>query len=219
MVEPASEWQQIFTDAWRMERDYFYDSTMHGVDWNLVRQRYSKMLKGAMTREEVDFIIGEMIGELSSSHTYHGGGDVENEKHTSVGYLGVNWEADGNFYKIKRIIRGAPWDAEARSSLDQPGIQVKEGDYILAVNGVPLTTAQEPFAVFQDLADKPVELTYNTSPSLNGAKTVVVQTMGDEYRLRNLAWIEENRKQVEKRHMAKWDIYLYQARVLTDRTT
>ena len=197
MVEPASEWQQIFTDAWRMERDYFYDSTMHGVDWNLVRQRYSKMLKGAMTREEVDFIIGEMIGELSSSHTYHGGGDVENEKHTSVGYLGVNWEADGNFYKIKRIIRGAPWDAEARSSLDQPGIQVKEGDYILAVNGVPLTTAQEPFAVFQDLADKPVELTYNTSPSLNGSKTVVVQTMGDEYRLRNLAWIEENRKQVE----------------------
>jgi tricorn protease len=197
MVEPASEWQQIFTDAWRMERDYFYDSTMHGVDWNLVRQRYSKMLKGAMTREEVDFIIGEMIGELSSSHTYHGGGDVENEKHTSVGYLGVNWEADGNFYKIKRIIRGAPWDAEARSSLDQPGISVKEGDYILAVNGVPLTTAQEPFAVFQDLADKPVELTYNGVPSLNGAKTVVVQTMGDEYRLRNLAWIEENRKQVE----------------------
>ncbi len=197
MVDPASEWQQIFTDAWRMERDYFYDSTMHGVDWNLVRQRYLKMLKGAMTREEVDFIIGEMIGELSSSHTYHGGGDVENEKHTSVGYLGVNWEADGNFYKIKRIIRGAPWDAEARSSLDQPGVQVKEGDYILAVNGVPLTTAQEPFAVFQDLADKPVELTYNSSPSLNGAKTVVVQTMGDEYRLRNLAWIEENRKQVE----------------------
>ncbi len=197
MVEPASEWRQIFTDAWRMERDYFYDSTMHGVDWNLVRQRYSKMLKGAMTREEVDFIIGEMIGELSSSHTYHGGGDVENEKHTSVGYLGVNWAADGNFYKIKRIIRGAPWDAEARSPLDQSGIQVKEGDYILAVNGVPLTTAQEPFAVFQDLADKPVELTYNTSPSLNGAKTVVVQTMGDEYRLRNLAWIEENRKQVE----------------------
>jgi tricorn protease len=197
MVDPVPEWEQIFTDAWRMERDFFYDSTMHGVDWNLVKQRYLKMLKGAMTREEVDFIIGEMIGELSASHTYHGGGDMENEKQTAVGYLGVNWEADGNFYKIKRIIRGAPWDAEVRSSLDQPGIQIKEGDYILAVNGVPMTTAHEPFAVFQDLSNKPVELTYNSSATWSGAKTVVVQTMDDEYRLRNLAWIEENRRQVD----------------------
>jgi len=198
MVDPASEWKQIFIDAWRMERDFFYDSTMHGVDWNLVKQRYLKMLKGAMTREEVDFIIGEMIGELSSSHTYHGGGDVENEKHTSVGYLGVNWEPDGSFYKIKRIIRGAPWDAEVRSSLDQPGIQIKEGDYVLAVNGVPLTTAHEPFDVFQELSNKAVELTYNTTPSWKGTKTVIVQTMNDEYRLRNLAWIEGNRKRVEE---------------------
>ncbi len=197
MVDPVAEWQQIFIDAWRIERDFFYDSTMHGVDWNLVKQRYLKMLKGAMTREEVDFIIGEMIGELSASHTYHGGGDLENESHTSVGYLGVNWEADGTYYKIKRIIRGAPWDAEVRSSLDQSGVAIKEGDYILAVNGVPLTTAHEPFAVFQDLANKPVELTYNSIASWNGAKKAIVQTMDDEYRLRNLAWIESNRKQVE----------------------
>jgi tricorn protease len=197
MVDPAPEWQQIFTDAWRMERDFFYDSTMHGVNWNLVKERYLKMLKGAMTREEVDFIIGEMIGELSASHTYHGGGDLENETHTSVGYLGVDWEAVGGYYKIKRIIRGAPWDAEVRSSLDQPGIQIKEGDYILSVNGVPLTTAHEPFAVFQDLSNKSVELIYNTSPSWTGAKKAIVQTMDDEYRLRNLAWIEGNRKQVD----------------------
>jgi tricorn protease len=197
MVDPVAEWNQIFNDAWRMERDFFYDSTMHGVNWNLVKERYSKMMKGAMSREEVDFIIGEMIGELSSSHTYHGGGDIEIEKHTTVGYLGVNWEADGGYYKIKQIIRGAPWDAESRSSLDQPGVQIKEGDYILAVNGVPMTTAHEPFDVFQDLSNKPVELTYNTSASWNGAKKVVVQTMADEYRLRNLAWIEGNRKQVE----------------------
>jgi tricorn protease len=197
MVDPVAEWNQIFNDAWRMERDFFYDSTMHGVDWNLVKERYSKMMKGAMTREEVDFIIGEMIGELSSSHTYHGGGDMEMEKHTTVGYLGVDWEADGNYYKIKQIIRGASWDAEARSSLDQPGVQIKEGDYILAVNGVPLTTAHEPFDVFQDLSNKAVELTYNTNASWNGTKKVVVQTMADEYRLRNLAWIEGNRRQVE----------------------
>ena len=198
MVDPVQEWKQIFTDAWRLERDYFYDENMHGVNWNQVKERYMKMLNGAMTREEVDFIIGEMIGELNASHTYHGGGDVEEEKNQTVGYLGVNWEADGNYYKIKTIIHGASWDAEVRSPLDMPGVNIKDGDYILAVNGVPLTTAQEPYAVFQGLAKKPVELTYNSTASWTGAKTVVIQTLDNEYRLRNLAWIENMRKHVDE---------------------
>ena len=171
---------------------------MHGVNWKLVKERYLKMLKGAMTREEVDFVIGEMIGELNSSHTYHGGGDMEMPKNKSVGYLGVDWEADGDYYKIKKIIRGAAWDAEVHSSLDVPGVNIKEGDYILAVNGVPLTTTQEPFAVFAGLSDKTVELTYNSTPSWTGAKTAIVKTMDDEYRLRNLAWIENMRKKVDE---------------------
>lgn len=198
MVNPAEEWKQIFMDVWRFERDYFYDAGMHGVDWNQAKERYLKMLDGAMTREEADFVIGELIGELNASHTYHGGGDVENPKNKAVGYLGVDWQADGDYYKIKKIIRGAAWDAEAHSSLDEPGVNVKEGDYILAVNGVPLTTAQEPYIVFAGLADKTVELTYNSSPSWTGAKTAIVKTMSNEYRLRNLAWIEDMRKQVDK---------------------
>lgn len=197
-VEPMAEWKQIFTDAWRLERDYFYDPGMHGVNWQQAKERYQKMLEGATTREEVNFVIGELIGELNASHTYYGGGDGDREKSTSVGYLGIDWEAAGNFYKVKTILRGATWDAEARSPLDQPGINVKEGDYILAVNGVPLTTAQEPYAAFQDLSEKTVELTYNSTPDWKGAKTVVVTTMEDEYRLRNLAWIEGNRKRVEE---------------------
>ncbi|HPG10703.1 MAG TPA: PDZ domain-containing protein [Chitinophagaceae bacterium] len=198
MIDPVKEWKQLFTDAWRLERDYFYDSKMHGVDWNEVKARYSKMLEGAMTREEVDFVIGEMIGELNASHTYHGGGDVENTENKSVGYLGVNWKADGKYYKIDEIIRGASWDAEARSSLDAPGVNIKEGDYILAVNGIPLTTEQEPFIAFTGLADKTVEITYNSKPGFDGAKTAIVKTMADESRLRNLAWIENMRKQVDK---------------------
>ena len=208
MVDPVEEWKQIFTDAWRMERDYFYDVNMHGVDWNLVKTRYLKMLDGAMSREEVDFIIGEMIGELNASHTYHGGGDVETPKNQAVGYLGIDWQADGNYYKIKKILHGADWDAEVRSPFDVSGGTVKEGDYIIAVNGIPLTTAQEPFIVFQGLSDKTVEITYNSSPSMTGAKTVIVQTMADEYRLRNLSWIEGMRKHVEE--MSNGDVgYIY----------
>jgi tricorn protease len=198
MVDPVQEWKQIFMDVWRFERDYFYDAGMHGVDWKQAKDRYLKMLEGAMTREEANFIIGELIGELNASHTYQGGGDLEAAKNKAVGYLGVDWLPDGNNYKIKKIIRGAPWDAEARSSLDQPGVAIKEGDYILAVNGVPLTTSQEPFIAFTGLSNKTVELTYNSSPSWDNARTAIVKTMESEYRLRNLAWIEDMRKQVDE---------------------
>jgi tricorn protease len=198
MVDPAQEWKQIFMDVWRFERDYFYDAGMHGVDWNGAKERYLKMLSGAMSREEADFVIGELIGELNASHTYHGGGDMEAPKNKAVGYLGVDWQAEGDNYKIKKIIRGAPWDAEVHSSLDMPGVNIKEGDYILAVNGIPLTSAQEPFIAFTGLADKTVELTYNSTPSWTGAKTTIVKTMDDEYRLRNLAWIEDMRKKVDE---------------------
>ena len=197
-VDPVLEWKQIYTDAWRIERDYFYDGNMHGVDWNKIRERYAKMLEGATTREEVNFVMGEMLGELNASHTYKGGGDEESEKHKNTGYLGINWVADGNYYKVGKIIRGAIWDAEERSPLDAPGVDVKEGSYILAVNGTPLTTSQEPFAAFDGLANKTVELTYNTTASFTGAKKVLVQTMDDEYRLRFLAWVEGNRKKVEE---------------------
>ncbi|MHA4808084.1 S41 family peptidase [Flavitalea flava] len=197
-VDPRKEWKQIVVDAWRLERDYFYDPNMHGVDWPLVKERYLKMLEGAVTREEVNFILGEMIGELNASHTYHGGGVEEETKQTPVGYLGVDWAADGDRYKIKKIIHPAPWDAEVRSPLDQPGVSVKEGDYILAVNGIELTTRTEPYALFRNLSGKSVELTYNRTPTLTGAKTVLVQTLPGEARLRHLAWIEENRRRVEE---------------------
>lgn len=198
MVNPVEEWKQLFMDAWRFERDYFYDAKMHTVDWNKTKDRYLKMLDGALTREETDFIVGEMIGELNASHTYHGGGDMERTKNQNVGYLGVDWQADGNHYKIKNILRGASWDAEVRSPFDMSGVNIREGDYILAVNGIPLTTATDPFIAFQGLANKTIEITYNSTASLTGAKTAIVKTLGDEYRLRNLAWIENMRKKVEE---------------------
>ncbi|MCD9019590.1 S41 family peptidase [Parachryseolinea silvisoli] len=196
-IDPREEWKQILVDAWRLERDYFYDPTMHGVNWAAVKDQYLKMLTGALTREEVNYVLGEMIGELNASHTYKGGGAEEDSKHYSVGYLGIDWQVDGSYYKVKKIIRGAAWDAEVRSPLDLPGVEIKEGNYILAVNGVKLTTALDPYAAFQGLAGKAVEITFNTTASFTGAKTAIVETLFDEARLRHLAWIEQNRKRVE----------------------
>ncbi len=198
MLDPKAEWKQIFTDAWRFERDFFYDKNMHGVNWNGMRIQYGNLLNDAVTRWDVNFVLGELIGELNASHTYRGGGDQERAKNENMGYLGVDWELTNGFYRIKKIIRGAQWDTEVRSPLDMPGVEVKVGNYILAVNGIPLDPTKEPFAAFEGLGGETVELTYNSSPSKSGAKKVIVQTLNSETRLRHLAWIEANRKRVEE---------------------
>jgi tricorn protease len=196
-VDPPAEWRQIFNDVWRFDRDYFYDPGMHGVDWKAMHERYGKMLDGAVTRSDVNYVIGELIAELSSSHTYRGGGDVEHGPRRRTGVLGVDWVVDHGHYRIARIIRAAPWEVESRSPLDDPGVDVKEGDYVLAVNGIPLDTARDPWAAFDGLAEKTVVLTVNGRPTEEGARQVVVKTLSSDTRLRHLAWIEANRRTVD----------------------
>jgi tricorn protease len=199
MVDPVAEWRQIFTDAWRLERDYFYDPHMHGMDWPAMRERYGRLLDQCVTRWDVNYVIGELIAELNSSHTYRSGGDTEKAPERGVGYLGCDFALGKGAYRIKKIIVAAPWDAEVRSPLLRPGLtNVKEGDYLLAVNGVPLDTTQDPWAAFQGLADKTVMLALNDAPELKGAREVLVQTLASEARLRHLAWINENRRKVEE---------------------
>ena len=197
-VVPRQEWKQIFNDVWRLERDMFYDKNMHGVDWNAMKKQYGALIDNAVTRSDVNYIIGELIAEMSSSHTYRGGGDEERAPQRPVGYLGIDWELSNGAYKIKSIINGASWDNEVRSPLLTPGLKVKEGDYILAVNGVAIDVTKDPFAAFEGLADKTVELTINDKPSFEGAWTIFVKTLSTETRLRNLAWIESNRKRVDE---------------------
>jgi tricorn protease len=197
-VDPRAEWKQIFNDTWRFERDFFYDPNMHGVDWNAMRTRYGKLLDNAVTRWDVNFVIGELISELSSSHTYRGGGDTPEESHVDVGYLGCDWALDNGAYRVKKIIDGAPWDTEVRSPLAAPGVNVKEADYILAVNGRPMDAKKAPWAAFAGLSKETVTLTVNSKPSMDGAHDVLVQTLDDETRLRHLAWIESNRKRVDE---------------------
>ena len=197
-VVPREEWQQLFNDAWRFERDYFYDPNMHGLNWEAIKEQYNKLLKYAITRWDVNFVIGELISEISSSHTYRFGGDVENAPSKPVGYLGIDWGLKDGFYYVKRIVKGAPWDNEVRSPLDKPGLKIKEGDFILAVNNVPINTADDPWSAFQGFADKTVELTVNDKPTTDSAWTILVETLNDETRLRNLEWIESNRKRVDE---------------------
>jgi tricorn protease len=197
-VDPRAEWKQMFTDAYRFERDFFYDPNMHGVDWSGLRGRYAKLLEDAVTRWDVNFVLGEFIAELNASHTYRGGGDEENPASRSVGLLGVDWELSDGAYRVKRILRGGPWDAAFRSPLDEPGVDVKAGEYILAVNGVPIDIRKDPWSAFQGLGDKTVVLTVNSKPVPDGARQVIVKTLSDETELRFRSWIEERRQRVDQ---------------------
>jgi len=197
-LNPKEEWGQIFADTWRFQRDFFYDKNMHGVDWDAMQTQYGGLLDDAVTRWDLNFIIGELIAELNASHTYRGGGDTESADFRGVGLLGVDWEVEDGAYRIAKIVDGAAWDSEVRSPLVVPGVDVSEGDFVLAVNGIPMDVSRDPWAAFSGLAGKTVTLTVNSRPSMEGAREVLVETLSNETRLRNLAWIESNRKRVEE---------------------
>lgn len=198
-LDPAQEWQQLFADAWRIQRDFFYDKDMHQLDWMAVRKQYEPLIARASTRADVNYVIGELIGELNASHAYRGGGDAfEKSRNMNMGYLGINWERKDGQFAIREIIRAADWDMEDRSPLAEPGLGVKEGMYILAVNGQPLAPLSDPSQALAGLADKVAELTIHDKPQMEGSRKILVKLLGDETRLRNLAWIESNRRYVEK---------------------
>lgn len=202
-IDPRAEWRQIFNDAWRLERDFFYDPGMHGVDWPAMKARYGALLDHAITRADVNFVLGELIGELCSSHAYRWGGDIEEAPSRNVGLLGCDFALEQGRYRIARIVDGAPWDSQTRSPLAMPGVDVKEGDWILAVNGIEIDPAEDPYAAFDGLANATVELTVSAKPSFEGSRKVVVKLMDSEERLRQLAWVEANRKHVEERSGGK----------------
>ena len=197
-ITPREEWEQLFREAWRLERDYFYDAKMHGVNWDELGSQYGSLIDQANSREDVNFIIGELIGELNASHTYRFGGDQENGKAVKTGYLGADFVAENGRYKVAKIIKGAEWDIEVVSPLSQSGVNVNEGDYILAINGLKMDTSKPIYAWLQGLANESVELTVNTSASFTGSRKVVVKPLSSETRLRHLAWINANRMRVEE---------------------
>jgi len=198
-VDPSAEWKQMFNEVWRQERDYFYEAAMNGVDWEKVRDKYAQLLPSVADRYTLTYIMGEMIGELSNSHTYVGGGDYPDLHPVNVGLLGVDFEADqsAGMYRFKKIYAGENWGQQNRSPLTEPGVAVKEGDYLIAVNGRPLRTPQNPYELFVNTVNENVTLTVNSKASEDGSHTVQVKPISDENNLRELAWVESNRKKVD----------------------
>jgi len=198
-IDPRTEWKEIYNDAWRNMREFFYAPNMHGVDWEAMRKHYAGMLDDCASREDLGYVIGELIGELNVGHAYYGGGDTGSAPSVPVGMLGADFELKDGAYRIAAIYRGAPWDTDARGPLGEPGMKIKVGDFVLAVNGVPLDTAKDPWASFVGLADKTVTLTISDKPKLDDtAKQVAVQLASGEGDVRYRAWIERNRAHVEK---------------------
>lgn len=206
-IDPRAEWRQIFTEAWRIQRDYFYDPTMHGVDWPALRRQYEPMLADCVSREDVDYVIGELIAELNVGHAYvRGTAGAEAQPETSVGMLGCDFALESGAYRITKIYCGAAWDVDARGPLSQPGVDVRPGDYLLAVNGVPLDVTRSPWSAFQGLAGRTVTLTVNAAPrvmagagpaaSQPGDRVVVVELLNSESTLRYRDWIERKRAYV-----------------------
>jgi tricorn protease len=199
-VNPVDEWKQIFHEVWRQQRDYFFETSMSGVDWPKEQEKYAPLLPHVATRFDLNYVLGEMIGELSTSHTYVGGGDYPDLKPVNVGVLGVDFEVEAaqGLYRIKKIYAGENWQANLRSPLTEPGVSVKEGDYLLAVNGRPVRVPQNPYQSFVNTAGENVTLTVNSKPSEEGARNVVVKPIGSEFSLRELDMINTNRKKVEE---------------------
>lgn len=198
-VDPPAEWAQIFNEVWRQERDYFFEAGMNGVDWEAVRRKYEVLVPYVASRYDLTYILGEMVGELSNSHTYVNGPDESNLHPVAEGLLGADYDLDSasGFYRFKKIYPGENWDSQSRSPLTEPGLNVKEGDFLLAINGRQLKSPDSPDELLVNTADQTTAITINSRPTLDGARTIAVKPVADESGLRMNDMIETNRRKVD----------------------
>jgi tricorn protease len=195
-IDPREEWREVFHEAWRVERDFYWDPNMTGHNWKKIGERYEALLPWVAHRSDLNYIIGEMIAELSTSHTYVGGGDQPTKPHVSVGMLGADLEPDGGYFRISKIYPGENWNDSTRSPLTEPGLKVKAGDYLIAVDGQEARSNQDVYAYFQDLSGKLVTLKINSKSTPEGAWEITVKPTAGESGPRYLDWMDENRRRV-----------------------
>ena len=197
-VEPRTEWKQMYHEVWRIERDFLYDPNAHGLDLAAAEKFYAPFMDNISSRADLNYLFTEMLGNLTLGHVFIGGGDRPDPPKIKVGLLGADYTIENGRYRFQKIYDGENWNPDLRAPLTQPGVNVKAGEYLLAVNGRDLRGADEIYSFFQETAGKQVVLKVGADPTGKGARDVTVVPVDDEFKLRNLDWIESNLRKVDQ---------------------
>ena len=196
-LDRQEEWRQMFDEAWRYQRDFFYDPNMHGRDWQKVRDRWRPLVSYVRHRADLNYLMDQVNGELAVGHSFVFGGDMPGVDKPSVGVLGADLVADQGRWRIDRIYTFESWNPEIAAPLDRPGLRVQEGNYLLGVDGVELTTAEDPYRLLDGTANRQTVLHIGEKPTMEGSWTVIVEPLEDEVLLRQRGWVEDNRRRVD----------------------
>ena len=197
-VDPRVEWNQMYREVWRIERDFLYDPNHHGLDIPATEKKYSVYLKGLGGRDDLNYLFEEMLGEITVGHMFIGGGDGPKPSQVKGGLLGADYKVENGRYRFARIFNGENWNPELRAPLTQPGVDVKPGDYLLEVNGREVRPPQEVYSFFENTAGQQVKIKVGPSPDGKDAREVTVVPVDSEFALRNRAWEEDNRRKVDE---------------------
>lgn len=196
VVDPGTEWRQMYVDGWRILRDWFYDPHMHGMDWPAIRDKYAGLVEHVAHRADLDYIFGEIAGEMNAGHIYVQTGDQPAVQRRPGGLLGAEFEAAEGYYRITHIYAGEPWHEQFYSPLAAPGVGVSEGDYVIAVNGQSAGSVSNFYRLLENTGGDLVTLRINNRPAEAGARDVLVRTITSETSLRYLDWVEDRARRV-----------------------
>jgi tricorn protease len=197
-VDPKQEWRQIFREAWRFQRDFFYVRNVHGLDLDWAWKTYSPWLEHVRHRADLTYILDIVGGETAVGHSFTGGGDEPYSGHASIGLLGADFSVEQGRFRLKKIYGGGQLSRFVRAPLIGPGIKVNEGDFLLAVNGVELDSSMNPYSLFEETSYQQTVLTLNDKPEMKGSREVTVVPIGFDFFLRGMDWVQENRKRVDE---------------------
>lgn len=197
-VNPRKEWRQMYNEAWRIQRDFFYDPNLHGLDLEATIKKYAPYVNSVASRQDLNYLFADMMGEVTVGHLSVFGGDQPRADRVSTGLLGADYSIENGRYRFVRIYNGENWNPQFQAPLTQPGVNVKEGEYLLAVDGQEVRGADNIYKFFEGKTGKQVVLTIGPKPKLEDTKEVIVVPVSSETGLRNFAWIEGNRRYVDK---------------------
>ncbi len=197
-INPLDEWKQIFREGWRYQRDFLYVDNTHGAPWNDVYQWYSPWLDHVRHRSDLNYIVDILGGEIAVGHSYTSGGDFPSVENIPVGLLGADYETDNGYYRIKKTYLGESWNPTLKAPLREPGVNISVGDYLLEVNGQPIKASTNLYKYFEATANRQIKLRVNQKPSLEGSRVVTVVPTDSETQLRQIDWVEGNRRKVDE---------------------